>query len=166
MDHRSPLLFQAVSNKFDCVSLSPSGQRKGGIFSFRERSRRFASTRLSLPSLPVTCGVPPPLSVRSFIKPSRNFPRHRLLSSVWFSTGSYLETRATYVYFYQYKLTLAWFNLPFTFFVLRISKRRGVSWTDEKTHGSIPLWFWWERILHFLKVPLGPYKKYVSRIFV
>lgn len=42
-----------------------------------ERSRRFA--RLSSP--PVTCVMPPPLSSGSFIKPSRNFPRRRSLSS-------------------------------------------------------------------------------------
>jgi len=84
VDHRSPLLFQAVSNKFDRTPVS-LGEEGGRIFSFCERSRRFASTRLSSP--PPRWSRVRTSSFRSFIKPSHNFPRRRLLSFVRSSAG-------------------------------------------------------------------------------
>jgi len=133
-------------------------------------SRHFASTRLSLPSLSITCGVPPPLSVRSFIKPSRNFSSSsitfvRLVQCRFIPWDKSHRCHVTYVCFYRYKLTLIWFNLLFTFLVLRISKRWRISWTVKLTEVSSSD-FDEKEILHFLKVWLSPCKKYVSHIFV
>lgn len=82
VDH--PLLFQAVSNKFDRIP-SPRGRGKKGYLPFasdrsvsRPRDYRRHAGHVCVP----------PLSIRSFIKPSRNFPRRRLLSFVRSSAGS------------------------------------------------------------------------------